>query len=162
MAILFSRACEYALQAVLYLGSRSRGEAILQRQISADLDIPPHFLGKVLQALTRRGLVSSQKGKTGGFRLARSPKTISLLDVIQAVDGLGVLDGCLLGFPGCSDDHPCPFHEEWKQAKQIVLEGLEQRNVAALSKGMEPKLAWLKSRDLVTLSIGSGTEETGA
>ncbi len=149
MSVLFSRACEYALQASLYLGTQASGKPIVQRQISNALHIPPHFLGKVLQSLSRSGLITSQKGKTGGFCLARSPGSIALLDIIEAVDGSGTLDGCLLGFPGCSDDQPCPFHNEWKEAKTIILRGLQDRSLQELSEEMGAKLAWMvRARNL--------------
>ena len=142
--MMFSRACEYALQATLYLGAQASGKPILQRQISGALHIPPHFLGKVLQSLSRSGLITSRKGKTGGFCLARSPGTIALFDIIEAVDGTGTLDGCLLGFPGCGDDHPCPFHNEWKEAKTIILRGLQDRSLQELSEEMGAKLEWMR------------------
>ncbi|MDA2933032.1 Rrf2 family transcriptional regulator [Acidobacteria bacterium AH-259-D05] len=140
MPIIFSRTCEYALQAVLYLASQPPDTPILQRDISRALNIPTHFLGKVLQLLSRSGLVISRKGKTGGFLLARAPKNISLHDIVEAIDGTDFLDACILGFPGCGDDSPCPVHSKWKPAKQIILQMLENSSVEALSKELGPEL----------------------
>ena len=140
MPIIFSRACEYAFQAVLYLASQPQDRPILQRDISRALQIPPHFLGKVLQMLSRSQLVISRKGKSGGFILARSPKDISLYDILEATDGVACLDGCILGFSECGDESPCPVHFQWKQSKQMIVEMLLNRNAEELSQEIEVKL----------------------
>ena len=140
MSIIFSRACEYAFQAVLYLASQPQNRPILQRDISGALQIPPHFLGKVLQLLSRSNLVISRKGKSGGFILARSPKDISLYDILEATDGAASLDGCILGFNECGDESPCPVHFQWKESKQILMEMLRNSNAEELSQEIDVKL----------------------
>lgn len=144
MSIIFTRGCEYGLQAMLYLASKPRNTPIFQRDISDALSIPPHFLGKVLQMLARSGLVVSQKGKSGGFLLAKPAKEITPYEVIQAIDGPISLDGCVLGFPGCSDDVPCPVHPQWKKIKGGLIRMLENKNLAQLSKEMSSKLDFVK------------------
>ena len=144
MPIMLSRGCEYALQAVIYLAAQPPNTPVLQRDISSALNIPPHFLGKVLQVLSRHHIVISRKGKTGGFLLGRSPKDIIPYDIIEAVDGAEFLDHCVLGFPGCGDDNPCPVHSQWKQAKEIIIQMLKNNNVEQLSKEIDVKLDLIK------------------
>lgn len=140
MPIIFSKGCEYAFQAVLYLASKPQGRPVLQRDISSALNIPPHFLGKVLQLLSRSNLVISQKGKRGGFLLGRSPRDISLYDILEATDGAASLDGCILGFSDCHDENPCPVHIQWKQSKEIILRMLKKKNAEELSREIDVKL----------------------
>ena len=140
MPAVFSRACEYAFQAILYLASQPPQRPILQRDISSALNIPPHFLGKVLQLLRRNNLVTSQKGKSGGFLLGRSAEDIFLYDILEAVDGCACLDSCILGFAVCGDENPCPVHSQWKQSKEKLMELLQSRNAEELSKELHVKL----------------------
>ncbi len=140
MPIILSRGCEYALQAVLYLAFQPREVPVHLRDISNALNIPPHFLGKILQLLSRNNLVVSKKGKNGGFLLVRTPKEVVPYDIIEVIDGSAFLDDCILGFPGCGDENPCPVHSQWKQAKQIILEMLKDRSIQELSKEVSSKL----------------------
>jgi Rrf2 family protein len=144
MAIFLSRSCEYALQAVMYLATKSRNTPVLQRDISSALNIPQHFLGKILQTLTRHDIVTSQKGKSGGFFLKRSPKEFSLYDIVQVIDGSSFLDRCVLGFVGCSDDNPCPVHDEWMDAKKDIIKIFKEKNIKQLSDGIGKKLEFIK------------------
>ncbi len=149
MAIFLSRSCEYALQAVMYLATQSRNTPVLQRDISRALDIPPHFLGKILQTLARHDIVTSRKGKSGGFSLKRSPKEFSLYDIVQVIDGSSFLDSCVLGFPGCSDDSPCPVHDYWVEIRKDIVKIFKEKNIEQLSNGIEKKLEFIKHRYLI-------------
>ncbi len=140
MSVIFSKSCEYALQASLYLAQQPEGELVLLRDVSERLGIPYHFLSKILQTLAKGEILISSKGANGGFALARPTKEISLIDVVRAVDGEKFLDECVLGFPGCDDKHPCPVHPQWKRAKEIILSILHKKTLAELSKELDPKL----------------------
>lgn len=148
MSCMLTRGCEYALQAMLFLAAGPPGKPILQRDISAALDIPPHFLGKVLQTLARNKLVISQKGKSGGFILARPAQQITPFDIITAIDGPTFLDGCLLGFPTCNDHAPCPVHNDWGELKNGILKMFYDENISQLSKELDRKLRWMNENRL--------------
>ncbi|TAK52426.1 MAG: transcriptional regulator, partial [Bacteroidetes bacterium] len=98
MSILFSRQCEYAIQAVLYLALKPHEEKTSIKELTQHLDLPYHFAAKILQALSRKGLLVSHKGSLGGFALATSAENITLYQIVEAVDGVGMFKGCLLGF----------------------------------------------------------------
>ena len=117
MTVIFSKKCEYGLQAALYLSSKALGEVIPAEDIAKKLSIPKEFVSKILQSLTESGLIFSKKGKSGGFALAKDPKKIRLIDIVMAIDGLDVFNSCVLGFPECSPDHPCPVHDKWGQLR---------------------------------------------
>ena len=139
--MLFSKSCEYAIQALLYLAHKEEeGQPVFLREISDSLRIPHHFLNKVLQQLTREGILVSLRGVAGGFSLGRHGSEITLGDVVKAIDGDQFLGECVLGFPGCADKTPCPVHDQWKRAKQIILNIMSTKSVAELSKEMDGKL----------------------
>ena len=154
MSVIFSRGCEYAFQAILYLASQPPERPILQRDISSALNIPPHFLGKVLQLLSRSNLVISQKGKSGGFVLGRAAEDIYLYDILEATDGAACLDGCILGFSECGDENPCPLHPQWKQNKEKIIEMLQSRNTEELSKELQVKLDSLNKNNKLLSNNG--------
>jgi Rrf2 family transcriptional regulator, iron-sulfur cluster assembly transcription factor len=113
MTVIFSKKCEYGLQAVLYLAAQNNGLVISADDIAKKLNIPKEFISKILQNLTDSGIIASKKGKSGGFALARDPKMIKLIDIVAAIDGLEIFNKCVLGFPDCSPVNPCPLHDKW-------------------------------------------------
>lgn len=125
---------------MLFLASQPQGEPVLLRDISAALKIPQHFLSKILQTLARDRLVISFKGVKGGFQLARPATEICLLDIVRATDGEAFLDNCVLGFPSCGEESPCPVHPMWKRAKQIILDMLKNEKIAKLGTEIDLKL----------------------
>ncbi len=141
---VFSKACEYALQTVIYLASVPDDQPILLRDIAAALHIPAPFLGKVLHLLTTRGLLSSKKGRQGGFSLGKPARQITPYEVVSAVDGPRVFDDCLLGFPGCDDDNACPLHAGWKEIKTDLLTILKDSDIEQLGGDVDAKLAFLQ------------------
>ncbi len=117
MTVIFSKKCEYGLQAVLYLAAQHTGEVIPSDEIAKNLNIPKEFVSKILQSLTESGIVDSRKGKSGGFFLAKDPSRIRLIDIVAAIDGLGMFNNCVLGFPDCSPNNPCPLHSKWGELR---------------------------------------------
>ncbi len=113
MTVIFSKKCEYGIQAVLYLAARNDQGLIVSDEIAKNLNIPKEFISKILQSLTESGIINSRKGRVGGFTLGKSPDQITLLDIVEAIDGLEVFNNCVLGFPECSPEKPCPLHDKW-------------------------------------------------
>src|ERR1035437_10169057 len=113
MTVIFSKKCEYGLPAVLYLAAHVARVTIPAEEIAGKLSIPREFVSKILQSLTESGIVNSQKGKSGGFSIAKDPKRIKLIDIVSAIDGLDMFNNCVLGFPNCNPDNPCPLHHKW-------------------------------------------------
>jgi Rrf2 family transcriptional regulator, iron-sulfur cluster assembly transcription factor len=113
MTVIFSKKCEYGLQAVLYLATFETGTVVSADDIAKKLDIPKEFVSKILQSLTESGIVNSRKGKSGGFSLGQDPKKIKLLDIVATIDSLSMFNNCVLGFPNCNPANPCPLHDKW-------------------------------------------------
>src|SRR5262249_19259440 len=107
----FTREAEYGLLAVAYIASRPEGSLAYRKEIAGHHNIPPEFLAKVLQKLSRRGLIRSYRGIHGGYLLAREPATISIADVVSAVDGPMSLVECARPDGSCPQMAICCFRE---------------------------------------------------
>ena len=109
---MLSNTCKYAIRAVVYLSVYSSPDKKTGiKEISDQLEIPSPFLGKILQALARKKILSSTKGPHGGFTLGRAPEDISLMDIVEIVDGTDMFDTCLVRTTKCSDEEPCGVHD---------------------------------------------------
>ncbi len=107
---MFSKSCEYAIRSIFYISLKSQeGRKIGIKEIAEQLDMPAPFLAKILQSLVRNKIISSLKGPNGGFFVS-NPKKISLIKIIEAIDGIDVFKKCTIGLKKCSDTKPCPVH----------------------------------------------------
>jgi Rrf2 family protein len=130
----------HAVRAMVALARLPAGAYAGAASIARDIGAPPNYLSKLLQGLVREGLVQSQKGVGGGFRLARNPKAISLLDVVEPIEKVSRWSGCILGRKECSDETPCPIHHRWKKVRDAYLAMLRQTTIAELVARGEPVL----------------------
>lgn len=136
--MILSKSCEYAIQAMLYLVSH-KNEIVGLKEIAEDLEIPQYFLSKIMQVLVKRGLISSIKGPNGGFRIKMAPDQISLLAIVDIIDGLSAFDRCGIGMKLCDDAYPCPIHEKFKPFRDDIRKFLEKQTVALLAKKLTDK-----------------------
>ena len=139
MTVLFSKKCEYGIQAVLFMATQAEECVCPAEAISKKLNIPKEFISKILQSLTESGIIESKKGKSGGFKLAKHPSKIKLIEIVEAIDGLESFNCCVLGFPNCSPENPCPVHDEWgelrtKAYKMLSTETIDKFKERTLSK----------------------------
>ena len=129
MSIIFSKKCEYGIQAVLFLSSLPYGTAANAEEIAKELQIPKEFVSKILQELTPSGIIESKKGKNGGFLLKRLPSDLKLIDIVNAIDGDGIFSQCVLGFPNCSNETPCPVHATWSRINSETYAMLSKETI---------------------------------
>ena len=137
MSLIFSNQCEYALRAVIYLALHEEGERTSIRDLSKKLDIPYHFLAKILQDLSRKGLLDSIKGPGGGFSLGKPAREITLFQIVEAIDGAGITQKCVMGFAECSGKHPCAVHDSWAVIRDRITSMLVNKNIAQLAGEMK-------------------------
>lgn len=137
MSIIFSRQCEYALQATSYLALKPPGQMTSIKELTKRLSIPYHFLGKILQDLTYKGLLRSQKGPTGGFALAMPASEITLYHIVDAIDGNDFMNKCVMGFPECTGKNPCAVHEKWGVLRDGIYNMLVNKNIGQIAKEMK-------------------------
>ncbi|MCB0569855.1 MAG: Rrf2 family transcriptional regulator, partial [Phaeodactylibacter sp.] len=108
---MFSKACKYAIRAALYLAVHAEsGQKLGVKDIATALDVPQHFLAKILQQLSRNHLISSTKGPSGGFFLDEQNMEVTLRQIVECIDGPDMFTSCILGLPVCSSENPCPLH----------------------------------------------------
>lgn len=146
MTVIFSKKCELALQSVLYLSSLETYEKRSAQEISEEINVPKEFVSKVLQTLVLNGIVSSRKGKNGGFYLDKPANQIRLIEIVLAIDGLEIFHNCVLGFPGCSPDNPCPVHEKWGKLRDETYKMLSESNLEEFKEVTIKKIKNLKSQ----------------
>lgn len=127
-----SRASEYAIRAMTHMSSSTNGEFFLARGMAEELGVPAPFLGKVLQQMVSRGLLMSQRGRNGGFRLAHPPAEISLYQIVDSQENLGRARQCFLGQSECTDERACPMHDFWKLTASEFLQNLVNTTLADL------------------------------
>ncbi|PJA97421.1 MAG: Rrf2 family transcriptional regulator [Ignavibacteriales bacterium CG_4_9_14_3_um_filter_34_10] len=144
MTVIFSKKCEVGLQAVLFLSTQNPARLFNALEVSREVGQPKEFVSKMLQILTSSGIVGSRKGKNGGFFLAKKPSEIKLIDIVEAIDGLDVFSNCVLGFPGCSKESPCPVHEKWGKLRDEAFQMLSENSFEDLK---EKTISKLKSLD---------------
>jgi Rrf2 family transcriptional regulator, iron-sulfur cluster assembly transcription factor len=137
--MIYSRSSEYAIRAFVNLAQVPDGKYAMVKQIAAEEEIPSHFLAKILQQLARKGLLRSSKGPTGGFSLRVSADDIRLVDIVEALDGLGEYEKCASGLAECSDDMPCALHDSWKVLRSRIMDYLGRNTIADLAKTLEQK-----------------------
>jgi len=134
--MLISRTGQYAIQALVYMGLPGAGSSVNVQDLAKNLDVPAAYLAKVMQVLGHHGLVSSTRGRTGGFRLGMAAENISLMQVLSLVEGEKFHHECLLGLKQCGDETACPMHTKWKPIKTELLEVLESQNIAVLAQAV--------------------------
>lgn len=137
--MIYSRSAEYAIRAFVHLASVQEGKYAMVKQIAEQADIPSHFLAKILQQLARKGFLRSSKGPTGGFCLRLPAAELSLLQIVDAVDGLSDYERCPAGMAECNDQAPCGMHDSWKGLRGRIMDYLEQTTILDLAKSFELK-----------------------
>jgi len=131
-SMFLSRSCEIAIQAVLYIAKHNNLNFVPIKQIAKDTGLSFHFLGKILQSLTKKGILKSYKGPRGGVSLAKPQETITLLKIVEAIDGLDFYERCLIGLPKCGEDKPCAVHNQWGAIREEIFQMLSKTNILDL------------------------------
>ena len=118
---MISKALDYSLRAIVYMAANDEIDYFGVKELSKSTRVSPSYLGKVLQNLVRQGYLKSTTGPGGGFGLARSPSSITIMELISAIDGRKVMHQCFLGMADCSDSNPCPIHPVWKEHRDELV-----------------------------------------
>jgi Rrf2 family protein len=125
-----TRAADYAVRVMIHLASLPSGTRLPLNMLAQAVNVPESFLSKVLQSLTRAGLVASRRGTDGGFTLAAGTNTASMLDVIQAIDGPIQLNVCLAHDGSCARSGNCPAHPVWLRAQEALVKVLAEARLS--------------------------------
>ena len=141
--MLYSNPCEYAIRALTELALRDGAEWVDVGTIAEAAELPRAYLGKILKGLVEAGILRSTRGPGGGYRLARDPESISLLDVKVAIDGERDLERCAVGLDPCSDETPCPLHDDFKRLRTEIRDYLASTSLEQIARGIREKSALL-------------------
>lgn len=132
-----TRAADYAVRVMIQLTKLPDHERALLPDLAAATETPASFLSKVLQSLTRAQLISSRRGKFGGFSISPRGRKASMCDVVEAVDGPICLNVCLVSGKSCARKESCPAHPVWKRVQSAMLEILRTALIADLARQRE-------------------------
>lgn len=143
---MFSKACEYAIKASIYIAKQSiAGLVVNVKEVSAAIDAPEAFTAKILQQLSREHLLTSTRGKQGGFSFVKDDlKKIKIFDVIKIIDGEQIFRNCGLGLKKCSETNPCPVHNDFKIIRNNLHEMCRKFSLEDLAEKTEQGIFSLK------------------
>ena len=141
---MFSKACEYAIKAMVFIQYKSQqNETTNLSEIAEAIDSPAAFTAKILQQLRKSDLLESIMGVKGGFRILEN-KQISLKEIIVAIDGNGIFSNCVLGLKACSSTNPCPVHNKYAKIRGEMERIMQKTFLADLANQLNLKKISLK------------------
>lgn len=132
-----TRRADYAVRTMLDVARVQPGAMALTHEVAARQGIPTPFLAKIVLSLTRGGLLKSFRGSGGGIVLAKSAEEISLLRIVEAVDGPIAMNRCVLWPEECSRSPLCPVHQIWCETREALAERLDGTSLAAMVRKAE-------------------------
>jgi len=132
---MFYKETEYALRGLVYIQLQNYRQRIPGiSEISSEIGAPRPYIAKILQRLVKQGLVNSQKGKNGGFYFEPSKPELYLREVVAFTEGEHLFHGCGLGLKECSNDSPCPLHEQLIPIRESVRQLLNNETIQNLAR----------------------------
>ena len=141
---MLSHTCKTAIKAVIYLSSKSENDDKTGiKEISGRINASEHTVGKILQLLARKKLINSVKGPSGGFYLNEKQQEQAVIYIVKAIEGDAAFKECGLGLNKCSATHPCPIHDEYKVARELMEKIFSERKVRDLCGSVTNGLAYL-------------------
>jgi len=145
--MVYRRSTQVAVEIVLLLATEEEGTSRRVRDLAAELGVPATYLAKIVQSLTRVGLLHALRGPRGGVQLGRSPDEMHLWDVLSAVEPVGEFERCFLRLDHCDDRHPCPVHDDWGPLRTEILAMLQKRSMRQIARDAQRSgaLCWQTS-----------------
>jgi len=144
--MIFSKPTEYAIRGLSELATRPPNHLTMLDDIIAGTELPRDFLAKLFQRLVRSGILRSAKGRGGGFTLARPAHQITLMHIVESLEGPQPLDGCVVGLSQCNDSMPCSQHDLYKPIRQRLKDYLSTTTLADLASSLKAKSSWQQMR----------------
>lgn len=143
---MFSKACEYGIRASIFIAEQSLlDKKVSLKDIAKAIDSPEAYTSKILQQLSRNLIINSDKEPTGGFSMSKQElDNVKLSTVVKAIDGDAIYSGCGLGLKKCSEEMPCPAHNQFKIIRDELKIMLETTLVKSLAMDLKEGLTFLK------------------
>ena len=141
---MLSLTCKAAIKAVVCLGSNKESHKKLSiREIAQQIDENEHTVGKLLQKLVKDKIINSTKGPKGGFFISENQVHLPVIKVIESIDGMRVFKECGLGLDHCSDDRPCPMHEDFKPIRDMFTQMCSKKKIIDMYEPVNNGLVYL-------------------
>lgn len=141
---MLSNTCKTAIKAVIFLATKiESGDKSAIKEIAEYIGASEHTVGKFLQTLVKQGVINSLKGPSGGFYLTNKQKDQPIINIVRAIDGQQIFKECGLGLSKCSSTHPCPIHDDYKCARDIMENIFENKKVSDLCLPVAGGFAYL-------------------
>ncbi|MDJ0974865.1 MAG: SUF system Fe-S cluster assembly regulator [Planctomycetota bacterium] len=154
--IRITKLTDYGILVLTLMSDLPEGTRVSARDLAAETYLPQTTVAKILQLLTRAGLLTSQRGVTGGYSLARPSETISVMEVIQAFEGPIALTDCLsVDAPTCEVESVCTTRANWGRINGAIRTALEE---IPLSEMARPQTGW---RQRISDSLAPEGEQVG-
>lgn len=143
---MISNACKYGIRALVFVASKSvQNRKLGITEIASAVDAPAAFTAKILQNLSKRGIISSLKGPYGGFYMTPAQIDQPVLNIVEAIDGMHLFRDCALGLNQCSELHPCPMHHTYKQIREQLLDVFRSTSIAELAECITEGSSFIKN-----------------
>lgn len=141
---MLSNTCKTAVKAVIYLCSKfESNENSGIKEVAEYINANEHTVGKILQLLVKQNVIKSLKGPSGGFYISAEQIHAPIIKIVEAIDGPEIFKSCGLGLSKCSSSHPCPIHNEYKEARDIIENLFNEKRVIDLCQPVNRGLAYL-------------------
>lgn len=142
---MFSKACEHGIKALIYIATQSlEGKRVKIGDVAENSGSPEAFTAKILGTLNRHNLVNSLKGPYGGFEInINRMKEVKVSDIVYAIDGDSIYNGCALGLSECDDNRPCPMHGKFMKVRTELKSMLDNTSVYDLASKLSSGKATL-------------------
>lgn len=143
---MISKSCKYAIRATVFIASKAKENVkVGVKEIAKEIEAPEAFTGKILQILNKQKIVTSLKGPYGGFYSDEEQLNLPIIEVVKAIDGMGVFTDCVFGLHQCSDDHPCPMHFEYVKTRGQINNSFQNTTIRSLADSLSDGFAFLKN-----------------
>ncbi|NBC84065.1 MAG: Rrf2 family transcriptional regulator [Bacteroidetes bacterium] len=131
---MLGKTTEYAIRALVYIQLQNRKQLRPGfREVAREIDSPEHFTAKILQQLVKFDIISSAKGRGGGFYFEDMGNNTSLYRIVQLLEGEKYFSRCGFGLKNCTDDNPCPLHNEYIEIRDKLKELLHNKTIQSLA-----------------------------
>ncbi len=127
--MLITRQADYAVRIVIYL-AKNYGKTLTAGTLAEKTNVPKSFLPRIISTLSNRKIVITEKGKRGGVRLARTPDKISVYDVIEAIDGIPIMNVCIDREDACPYTEVCKMHMVWEDLQKCIEDRLKNTKIS--------------------------------
>jgi len=144
--MVLSKSFGYALRSILYMAVQEEKKHIQLQEIAEQLDVPRHFLGKVMKRLSKQGIIDSTKGHAGGYALNENTLSTPVMAIVMLIEGEELFNTCVIGFKKCNEHNPCPLHHKVVATKNEMIEVFNKTKISDLLKDDKPAFI----RSLVT------------